>query len=79
MRTLKTLAAAAATALVALGTAGAAEFNFKLHHLLPAKAPAHARMLEPWARQVEANSGGRVAIEIFPAMTLGGKPLGDQR
>ena len=31
-------------------------------------------MLEPWAKQVEENSGGRVKIEIFPAMTLGGKP-----
>jgi TRAP-type C4-dicarboxylate transport system substrate-binding protein len=31
-------------------------------------------MLEPWAKQVEENSGGRVKIEIFPAMTLGGRP-----
>jgi TRAP-type C4-dicarboxylate transport system substrate-binding protein len=31
-------------------------------------------MLEPWAKQVEANAGGRVKIEIFPAMTLGGRP-----
>jgi TRAP-type C4-dicarboxylate transport system substrate-binding protein len=31
-------------------------------------------MLEPWARQVEENSGGRVKIEIFPAMSLGGTP-----
>ena len=73
MRILKTVAATAA-ALVLAAQAQAAEFEFKLHHLLPAKAPAHTQMLEPWARQVEANSGGRVAIEIFPAMTLGGKP-----
>ena len=73
MRILKT-AAATAAALVLAAQAQAAEFEFKLHHLLPAKAPAHTQMLEPWARQVEANSGGRVAIEIFPAMTLGGKP-----
>ena len=31
-------------------------------------------MLEPWARQVEENSNGRVAIEIYPSMTLGGRP-----
>ena len=54
--------------------AGAAEFEFKLHHLLSARAPAHTQMLEPWARAVEENSGGRVKIEIFPAMSLGGKP-----
>lgn len=61
------------TALVAI-PGFAEEFNFKLHHLLSAKAPAHTQMLEPWARQVEENSGGRVKIEIFPAMSLGGKP-----
>ncbi len=66
---LITLTAAALAA--AVGTASAAEFEFKLHHLLPAKAPAQTQMLEPWARQVEENSGGRVKIEIFPAMTLG--------
>lgn len=52
----------------------AQEFTFKLHHLLPAKAPAQTQMLGPWAKQVEENSGGRVKIEIFPAMSLGGKP-----
>jgi TRAP-type C4-dicarboxylate transport system substrate-binding protein len=31
-------------------------------------------MLEPWARQVEENSGGAVKIEIYPAMSLGGRP-----
>ena len=63
----------AALSLTSL-SAFAAEFEFKLHHLLSAKAPAHTQMLEPWARAVEANSGGRVSIEIFPAMSLGGKP-----
>ncbi len=55
-------------------TAGAAEFNLKLHHLLPPKAPAQTKMLEPWAQRIEEASGGRVKIEIFPAMSLGGKP-----
>ena len=54
--------------------AGAQEFTFKLHHLLSAKAPAHTKMLEPWVRTVEENSGGRVKIEIFPSMSLGGRP-----
>lgn len=72
---LKTLAAGVAAAVLALaGAASAQEFTFKLHHLLGAKAPAQVNMLEPWARQVEENSGGRVKIEIFPAMTLGGRP-----
>jgi TRAP-type C4-dicarboxylate transport system substrate-binding protein len=67
-------AAAATIALTISGVAMAQEHTFKLHHLLSAKAPAHTNMLEPWARQVEENSGGKVKIEIFPAMSLGGKP-----
>ncbi len=69
--------AAAATLAVALASASgsyAQEYTFKLHHLLSAKAPAHTKMLVPWAEAVEKNSGGRVKIEIFPAMSLGGKP-----
>ncbi len=77
MRTMQCLGAAIISAALALGTASAAsaqEFTFKLHHLLPAKAPAQTKMLEPWVKAVEANAGGRVKIEIFPAMTLGGRP-----
>ena len=52
----------------------AAEHEFKLHHFIGEKAPAHAQMLVPWAKRVEENSGGKVSIEIYPAMTLGGRP-----
>jgi TRAP-type C4-dicarboxylate transport system substrate-binding protein len=77
MKPLKFAGIAALGAAVALaGTtlSFAQEFTFKLHHLLGAKAPAQTNMLEPWAKQVEENSGGRVKIEIYPAMTLGGTP-----
>ena len=30
--------------------------------------------LAPWARKVEAESGGRIRIDIFPSMQLGGAP-----
>jgi len=54
--------------------ATAAEYNFKLHHFLGPKAPAHTRMLVPWAKSIEDASNGRVKIDIYPAMSLGGKP-----
>ena len=54
---LKTLAASAAL-LLAGSAAMAQEFTFKLHHLLSAKAPAHTKMLEPWAKQVEGSPSG---------------------
>ncbi len=74
---LKATGLALATAAFAMAGAGGAlaqEHVFKLHHLLSAKAPAHTKMLEPWAKKVEENSGGKVKIEIFPSMSLGGKP-----
>ncbi|WP_193177399.1 TRAP transporter substrate-binding protein [Oricola nitratireducens] len=77
MKTLKLAGAAllgAAIAMAGTSLASAQEFTFKLHHLLGAKAPAQTQMLEPWAKQVEENSGGRVKIEIYPAMSLGGRP-----
>lgn len=66
--------AIAAALTLQTGAALGAEHEFKLHHFLSANAPAHTEMLEPWARAVEENSDGRVSIEIFPSMTLGGRP-----
>ena len=71
---IKSLAAASVIAIMAIPAAMAQEYTFKLHHLLGAKAPAQTQMLEPWAKQVEENSGGKVKIEIYPAMSLGGRP-----
>ena len=64
----------AVSALALAAGASAQEHSFKLHHFLGAQSPAHTEMLEVWADRVEENSGGTVAIEIFPAMTLGGRP-----
>ena len=63
-----------ALVLATSGFAAAQEHTFRLHHLLSGKSPAHTQMLEPWARAVEENAGGEVKIELFPAMTLGGRP-----
>ncbi|MGO1118355.1 TRAP transporter substrate-binding protein [Rhodovibrionaceae bacterium A322] len=56
------------------GTAQAAEVTLKIHHFLPPKAPAQTKLLEPWAQRVEEQSNGRIEVEIYPSMTLGGKP-----
>lgn len=74
-RTLLGSAVAAAALMLAGGLAAQAqEYVFTLHHFLGAQVSAQTGMLEPWARAVEANSGGRVRIEIYPAMSLGGRP-----
>ncbi len=74
MTLLKTLATSAIALGLAASAASAQEFKLKLHHFLSPKAPAHAQMLEPWAQRIEEATDGRVQIEIFPSMTLGGKP-----
>jgi TRAP-type C4-dicarboxylate transport system substrate-binding protein len=48
--------------------------TFKLHHALSSVSCAHDKFLVPWARKVEAQSDGRIRIEIFPSMQLGGQP-----
>lgn len=68
-------AVAVGVALAGLsGGATAQEMTLKLHHLLGPKSPAHTQMLTPWAQRVEKASGGKVKIQIYPAMSLGGKP-----
>ncbi|WP_157014409.1 TRAP transporter substrate-binding protein [Mesorhizobium xinjiangense] len=50
------------------------QIKLKLHHFLGPKSPAQTQMLEPWAERIEEASNGRVDIEIFPSMSLGGRP-----
>ena len=60
--------------------ASAQEVTLKLHHLLPPVAHAHKNMLAPWAERVGKASNGRIKVEIYPSMQLGGRPqqLADQ-
>ena len=74
MSALKQILLFAAVCVLTVSAANSQEYTFKLHHFLSAQSPAHKRMLQPWAKQVEENSGGKVAIEIYPSMSLGGRP-----
>lgn len=71
--TITTLLVAFSTVFLSAG-AMAAEYTLKLHHFLGPKAPAHSKMLVPWVKKIEEASNGRVKIDIYPAMSLGGKP-----
>ena len=64
----------AAAAMLAAVSVQGADFTLKLHHFLGPKAPAQTQMLEPWVEKVEELSKGRVKIDIYPAMSLGGRP-----
>lgn len=66
--------AVAAPMVLRIGSARAAEVTLRLHHFLPAKSNVHSRLLDPWAKKVGELSGGKVEVQIFPSMQLGGKP-----
>ena len=68
------IASAVAACATLSAPAGAQTIELKLHHILGPKSPAHAQMLVPWAQRIEKSAGGKVKIEVFPSMTLGGKP-----
>jgi TRAP-type C4-dicarboxylate transport system substrate-binding protein len=68
------VAAAAALAWSAVGQAAEPQYKLKLHHLLGPKSPAQVKMLEPWVQRIEKASNGRIKIDIYPSMSLGGKP-----
>ena len=52
----------------------AQDVTLRLHQFLPAQANVPKHILDPWADRVEQQSGGRIKIERYPAMQLGGTP-----
>lgn len=74
MNAFHRLAVGIATAAFCYTSAQAAEVTLTLHHFLSPKAPTHTKLLAPWAEKIEADSKGRIKIQIFPSMSMGGKP-----
>lgn len=60
--------------LAAGGAAMAQEVTLKLHQFLPLQANVPAHVIEPWIKKVEEDSDGRIRIDHYPAMQLGGTP-----
>lgn len=68
--------------LVAAALAGAAfasdslaqEVTLRLHQFLPMTDSVPREGLIPWAEAVEEQSDGRIAVEFYPSMILGGAP-----
>ncbi|SMX29445.1 Sialic acid-binding periplasmic protein SiaP precursor [Pelagimonas phthalicica] len=71
---LKSVALAAITTGALATSAFAADVTLRLHQFLPAQANVPKNILDVWADKIEAESDGRIEIQRFPAMQLGGKP-----
>ena len=69
---LPSLAAALFCALAS--SAGAEPITLRLHTFNSPKSIAVRLFLQPWAEEIEERTEGRVEVQVFPAMQLGGKP-----
>lgn len=66
--------AAALASLLALPSSAQDVIHLKAHHLMPPVAFGHSAMMAPWAEMVEQAADGRLEIDIYPSMHLGGQP-----
>ena len=66
--------AVAAAAVFTAGQGFAQQVTLRLHQMLPPQATIPARALIPWAQKVEKDSAGRIKVQLFHAMQLGGAP-----
>lgn len=67
-------AAALALGLTGAPSAQAQEVTLTLHQFLPAQANVPKLVLDVWADNIEEASDGRIKIDRFPSMQLGGRP-----
>ena len=73
MKLKSILLGAVATVSFAAG-AMAQEVTLRVHQFLPAQAPIPSQAITPWAEAIQDQSDGRIAVELYPAMQLGGAP-----
>lgn len=75
---IRTVLAAAALALgaSALGSTAALaqEVTLRVHHFLSPNGSVPRFFIVPWAEKVMEESEGRIKVEVFPSMQLGGTP-----
>ena len=65
-------AAVAAPAVSRVAWGQTPQVTLKLHHFLPPVSNVHRHLWMPWVKTVETESGGRIKIDIYPSMQLGG-------
>lgn len=71
---MKTLLLATVAATTMASGALAQEVTLRVQHFLSADAPIQKGVLEPWEKAIEEQSGGRIDVQLYPSMQLGGKP-----
>ena len=52
----------------------AQDVTLRVHHFLPATAAIPKNFIAPWAEKVSKETAGKVKVEVYPSMQLGGRP-----
>ncbi len=74
MKHLVSIACAVFAFGAGMSSAFAADVTLRFHQFLPPQAVVPKLAIEPWAKKIEQDSGGRIKVQLFPSMQLGGKP-----
>lgn len=59
--------------LASASTAFAQEVTLRFQHFVSPKSANPTYFMQPWADKIEADSDGRIKVELYPFMQLGGK------
>jgi TRAP-type C4-dicarboxylate transport system substrate-binding protein len=70
--TLSALAAVVHSAGCMFTSAQAQEVTLRVHTFMPPVANPYKHFLTPWAEKVGKDSNGRIKVQLFPSMQLGG-------
>ena len=71
---MKKIILAATVAVMVASTAYAQEVTLRLHHFMPPPATLSKHFFIPWAEEMAAKTDGRLVVEVYPSMSLGGRP-----
>lgn len=74
MNIIRSIALGGAISLMGITGALAQEVTLRFQHFISPKGAVPALFMAPWAEKIEAESNGRIKVEIYPAMQLGGAP-----
>lgn len=71
---MKTALFATLATLALTGAAAAQEVTLRFQHFVSPASASPTHFMQPWADKIEKDSGGRIKVELYPAMQLGGTP-----
>ena len=75
MSILRIFIAALALSGMAATSAAAQEVTLRFQHFVNPASANPTYFMQPWADAIEEQSGGRIKVEIYPFMQLGGSPV----